>query len=282
MKIFRFTLLSAVLLSPNAFADGFSASVGSDYSTGKYGSDVRTNVVYVPLTASYVSGRMTYKLIVPWVSITGNGTVTPSSFGGSGNGSSGSAGLTCVADKHGQTGVTDDCTNTTSTSTATTQRTTESGLADVVAQASINLIDSQDWIVDVTGKVKFPTANETRGLGTGKTDYALQANLDKYFGAPYVSAGLGYRWLGEPAGVTLKNVVYGSVGGGYKFSNAASAGVSYDWATASSSNGSKPQEVSVYASYKINESYKLNGSLYAGLSNASPDVGGGLSLNYYF
>ena len=54
--------------------------------------------------------------------------------------------------------------------------------------------------------------------GSGETDYAVQANVDKYFGAPYVSVGLGYKWLGEPNGVSYDNVVYSSLGGGYKFS----------------------------------------------------------------
>ena len=285
MQSFNKCLLLAALFSTSALADGFSASIGADYNTGKYGSDVRTDVAYIPFTASYVTGRMTYKLIVPWVSVTGNVTVTPSGFGGSGEGSSGGIGLTCVADKHGQKGVTDDCSNIasgSSSTTTTTQRTTESGLGDIVASATMNLIDDQDWVADVTGKVKFPTASESRGLGSGEADYAIQANVDKYFGAPYVSAGLGYRWLGEPNGVSLDNVVYGSIGGGYKFSEKTSAGVSYDWATASSDGASEPQEVSIYASYEISDNYKLNGSLYAGLSDASPDVGGGLTLNYYF
>lgn len=287
MNLFRSALIAATFLSPSAFADGFSASVGADYNTGKYGTDVRTDVIYIPLTASYATGRMTYKLIVPWVSVTGNGTVTPSGFGGSGEGSSGGVGLTCVADKQGRKNVTDDCSNnnlgsSTNSTTSTTQRTTESGLGDIVAVATMNLIDNEDWVADVTGKVKFPTASESRGLGSGKADYALQANVDKYFGAPYVSMGLGYRWLGEPTGVNLDNVVYGSIGGGYKLSDQVSAGVSYDWSTASSDGAPDPQEVSIYGSYKINDSYKLSGSLYAGLSNASPDVGGGLTLNYNF
>ena len=42
------------------------------------------------------------------------------------------------------------------------------------------------------------SASASCGLGSGKADYAVQANVDKYFGTPYVSIGLGYKWLGEP------------------------------------------------------------------------------------
>ena len=52
--------------------------------------------------------------------------------------------------------------------------------------------------------------------------------------------------------------------------------------TSSVSGGTKPQEVSMYGSYYINNNYKLDAVIYGGLSDASPDVGGGLTLKYYF
>ena len=53
----------------------------------------------------------------------------------------------------------------------------------------INQEDTSGWIVDLNGRVKFGTASASDRLGYGKTDYAVQANVDKYFGAPYVSVG---------------------------------------------------------------------------------------------
>jgi hypothetical protein len=106
-------------------------------------------------------------------------------------------------------------------------------------------------------------------------------NIDKQFGAAYANFGLGYKWLGEPSGVNYDNVVYGALGAGYNFSQ-MTIGVSYDWATAAVDGAPKPQEVSIYASYRINNQYKLSGVIYSGLSNASPEVGGGVTLGYYF
>jgi hypothetical protein len=170
----------------------------------------------------------------------------------------------------------------TTTTVVKHKKQTNTGFGDITATAIYNVLDNNDWTVDLTGKVKLPTGDESKGLSNDETDYALQVNIDRYFGAPYVSFGLGYRWLGEPAGVNFDNVTYGSIGGGYKISQFASVGVSYDWSTSAFNGGPKPQEVSIFGSYRINEHYKLSAVLYGGLSNASPEAGGGVTLSYYF
>lgn len=298
MQLKKIMMLLA-LCSSHAYADGFSASVGTDYSTGQYGSNESTDVLFMPFQFNYETGPVMFKVTVPYLRVTGPGDIVPSGLGGSGSGSTVATGSNGCNSNSGKgnardrpecQGLTDDddtstpTTPTTTTTTTKRKRTTESGLGDVTLAAIYNLIDNPDsgWIVDLTGRVKIPTASESKGLGSGKTDYAVQANVDKYFGAFNLSAGLGYRWLGEPSGVNYDNVTYGSIGSGYKFSKATSMGFSYDWATAAVNGGAKPQEVSVFGSYRLNDNYKLSAVLYGGLSNASPDVGGGLTLHYYF
>ena len=321
MKITTTLSVLAFFFAAPTYADGFKMSVGGDYSTGKYGTNEKTEVYSVPITASYDNGPLTVRVSVPYFQVTGFGDIVVSGLSGSG-GSTTIAGsstvvttnvCTTTADNRGKnrgsgkSGSDDDdddvednvtvCTTETKTITTNSvtvpgsptkttvvkrRKQTNSGFGDATATAIYNLIDTEDWVFDVTGKVKLPTGNESKGLSNGKADYAVQFTVDKYFGAPYVSVGLGYRWLGEPRGVDFDNVTYGSVGGGYKISQFASIGVSYDWATAASRFGSKPQEVSVFGSYRINKHYKLSAVLYGGMSNASPDAGGGVTLNYYF
>jgi hypothetical protein len=300
MHLANKVLIVSALLSSSAFADpltrniadGFSASVGADYSTGNYGTNESTKVFYMPFAATYETGAFTYKLTIPYIRVTGIGEIVPGGLGGAGSGSSGGVGtFGCAGDNRRGASKPEDngpcavtSTTTTTTSTARRVRSTESGLGDIVAALTYNVLDDEatGFVVDVTGRIKFGTASESKGLGSGKTDYAAQVNVDKYFGAPYLSAGLGYKVLGEPRGVNYDNVVYGSLGGGYKFSNVTSMGFSYDWATAAVDGATRPQEVSVYASHRINNNYKLNGFIYTGLSNASPDVGAGATLSYYF
>lgn len=296
MQVKKLFLLVA-LCSTNVYADGFSASIGGDYSTGKYGASESTDVFYMPLQLSYDNGSMTFKLNVPYIRVTGPGDFVPGGLGGSGGGStvvtttnncrsinsgSGNSGGSGNGQKICDVVTTTTPSAPTTPTSGSRKRVTESGLGDISAMAIFNVLDNADWVVDLTGKVKLPTGSESKGLSNGETDYAVQANVDKYFGAFHLSAGLGYRWLGEPRGVSYDNVTYGSIGAGYKFTQATSMGVSYDWATAAVNGSAKPQEISVFGSYRINDSYKLSAVLYGGLSNASPDVGGGITLNYYF
>ena len=276
MQLIKGILLAATLVATSAYADGFVASVGTDYSTGKYGSSSSTDVWYVPFAASYETGAFTYKVVVPWIQVTGDGTVVPSGSGGSTGEGGGELchknGTVCSTPSGGGGGG------------ATSTRKTESGLGDIIASATYNAFDGGDqgFVVDFTGRIKLGTASDTRGLGSGENDYSVQTNIDKNFGSMYASFGLGYKFLGEPSGVNLKNIVYGSLGGGYKFTKDTEMGASYDWATASVGGAPKPQELSIYGSHYINNNYKLSGVLYGGLSDASPDVGGGVTLSYYF
>ena len=186
-----------MMLSFSAFADGFSASVGADYSTGKYGSTSSTDVVFVPFQANYQTGAFTYRLTVPWIRVTGDGSIVPGGLGGSGSGSGGTIGaFGCAADnRSGATKPEDDgpCAGVTTTTSTAASRSTQSGLGDVVAAISYNVFDGGDkgFIVDLTGRVKLPTASETKGLGSGKTDYAAQLNVDKNF----EGGALPFRWF---------------------------------------------------------------------------------------
>ena len=275
MRLINGILLAVTLVATNAYADGFIASVGTDYSTGKYGSSSSTDVWYVPFAASYGTGAFTYKLVVPWIRVTGDGSVVPSGSGGGNLGNGGGE----LCHKNGTV-----CTTPGNSTTTTSTRTTESGLGDIVASATYNAFDGGDqgFVVDFTGRIKFGTASDSRNLGSGENDYSVQTNIDKNFGPAYASFGLGYKFLGEPSGVNLKNVIYGSFGGGYKFDKDTELGASYDWATASVGGADKPQELAIYGSHYINNNYKLSGVLYGGLTDASPDVGGGVTLSYYF
>src|SRR3954469_13903655 len=166
-------------------ADGLTTlSTGLDYTTGKYGASESTDILYIPFTGKYEIGPWTAKLVVPWIRITGPGNVV------------GAPGDTVVLGG------------------ASTGRRTESGLGDVVASAFYNVLNerSAPFGLDLGGKVKLGTADENRGLGTGKNDFSVQADAFKPMGALTPFASFGYRWYGDPSGVDFKNVFYYSLG----------------------------------------------------------------------
>lgn len=233
----------------------FTVTSGVDYSSGKYGNQDRTDITSVPVIGKYEIDRLTLKLTVPYVTIRGPGNVSP--------------GIGKFKDN--KTAV-------------TTKRTTESGLGDIVAGATYNLYvgSASAPAIDITGKVKFGTADEDKGLGTGENDYATQVDLYKSYGDFTALAGLGYRVYGDTRAAPLDNVFYGSVGGTYKVASTATAGVVYDYRPAITRNGSAVSEATAFVNYKLNPSWKAQGYLVKGFADGSPDYGVGALVSYVY
>lgn len=259
-KIQRLSLLTCAALSclyvpaaGAAEAGSFSLTTGLDYSSGKYGSSESTDILYIPFTGKYETGPWSFKLTVPYIRITGSG------------------------------GVVRDVG---AFRTAAASRTTESGLGDVVASASYNVYagsGATPWILDVTGKVKFGTADENKGLGTGKDDYSLQVDAYKTVAAKFTAFGtLGYKVLGDPAGIQLDNVFYGSLGGSYKFTPQTSGGLILDLRQKASATGAPQRELTAFVSHKIDRIWKAQAYLVHGFADGSPDWGAGAMINYAF
>lgn len=250
-KPYLLTILIGILFSLNSHAEdgSFTISSGVDYSSGDYGQSIKTKIVYIPFTTRYDIGRWSLKATLPWLQIDGPG------------------------------GVSGDGRVVTSDNT-TARRTTESGQGDLAAGATYSAIvlNEQKFYIDLTAKVKLPTASESRGLGTGKTDYALAADVYKGMGAVTALATLGYRVLGEPTGVNLNNVWFGTVGGVYKINGQNSVGLTADYREATTSTGSALREYTLFFSHKFDDTYKLQTYLVHGDTQSSIDWGGGMML----
>jgi len=253
-KIKLYGLLTATALAtfPVAAEPGFSLTTGLDYSTGKYGGTESTDILYIPLIGKYEADKYTLKLTVPYLQITGPGNV--------------------VRDV-GQVGT-----------ASSTTRTRQSGLGDVVAAGTYNMYDGRanGTLVDVTAKIKFGTADDAKGLGTGEKDYSLQAELYKTLGKNTVFGTLGYKVMGSPTGVTLRNVFYGSLGAGHKYSQETSAGLILDLREKASAAGHAQQELTAYVSHKLGRTWKAQAYAVKGFSDGSPDWGAGAMVTAAF
>lgn len=274
---------------------GFTLNLGADYSSGDYGGIERTKVISVPLSAKYRTGSLTLRLSTSWLSVSGTGAVIPTGLGGIGHDSGSSSGSSgggsqgvfgCAEDnRRGARKPEDDgpcATTVTGQTTVATARKTEQGFGDTVAAATYHAIDTNSLTLDITGKIKFATASETKGLGSGKTDYALQIFAEKSIGNGFIDGGVGYKWLGDPTGISLRNVWYGAVGGGVKVSGDTTVGIAYDYGQSARSGGTAGQEVTLYASQRLSKNIKLNANLFKGLSDGSPDWGAVINLGYSF
>lgn len=165
---------------------------------------------------------------------------------------------------------------------AAARRRTEVGFGDVVAALTYNAINANGIYLDLTGKIKFATASESRGLGSGRNDYALQVDGEKSFGATFITAGIGNKWLGDRADNSLVRVWYGAVGAGHKFSADDTLGFSYNHTAAAQVGGQPAKDGVIYYSHRINRQFRVNANVIKGLSDGSADWGAGVSVAYTF
>lgn len=252
------TLVMASLLVSNisrASEEQWKYSTGVDFSSGDYGGDpVDTDITYIPFTVSYKRDLWKFKATVPWVQIEGAGTVVGAGDGG------------VVLGSPNQGAVS----------------TKESGLGDIwlTAQYSVEAIPADLFYLDVAAKLKLPTADEDKGLGTGEVDYTFQAEVFKPIDAftPFVT--LAYKIKGEPSGINLENVYSLSVGSDYRVSGTTNVGGSFDFQEASSSGSDDAMEVFAYISQKLSARFAVTLYGYKGLEDGSPDYGAGFQISY--
>jgi hypothetical protein len=76
----------------------------------------------------------------------------------------------------------------------------ENGLSDTELKLKFRPIDEKDWrpAFAVTSTLKIPTASESKGLGSGKTDFGINTILTKNLGDRlFLHLNLGYTFIGE-------------------------------------------------------------------------------------
>lgn len=254
--IFQLVLLSATLFGCGAAAGGsLELAVGGEFTSGKYGGAEKTEIWYVPVTGKYGTGPWLLKLTVPYLRITGPGNIV----GGNG-GNGGMVPLPTVQNAPIRTA---------------------SGPGDVVAGVSYAWYEN--WVsgvlLDLTGKIKFGTADKEQGLGTGEDDYSFQGDISKRHGDWTVFAGMGWKEMGNPPEITFKNHWFGSLGASYRVSSPTMAGMVYDHREAVVDGGARVSEITAFLSQKVSPGSKIQAYVLRGFSGASPDWGAGMALS---
>ncbi len=257
-----------------------SLGIGFDRSSGKYGGSTSIESTAIPVTLRYARDDWSLKLTVPYLSVTGDGSVVIDGIRSSGGYMGGATGMRAGVGMGGGPGAGGGGTST--TPTTSTSRVTNSGLGDVSLFASYSLWQNEagDSGLDVAGRIKFGTAATT--LGSGQNDYAVQAAVYTGFGDLTPSLMLGYEQLGSSSTLQLGGAAYGSLDLDYALSDSASVGVGYWYAQAASATGYAQRELSLYAASDLSESLTLRGYVLHGYSYGSPDSGFGLSVSSAF
>jgi hypothetical protein len=232
----------------------FSLGVGAEYTTGDYGGDESVDEFYVPVTGTLDLERVTLRLTVPFLSVR-----APE--------------LTTISGPDGQPIIGEG------------PIVTESGLGDILASATVfDVLSSSngDLAMDLTGKIKFGTADEEKGLGTGEQDYSLQADVFRFFDKATLMGTAGYAFRGDPGSYDLDDTLFVSAGASYATSEATSISAFFDFREASVPGSDSLQELSAWVSTRLGANGRAQFYVLAGFGDSSPDWGGGLSFSTRF
>ena len=222
---------------------------GLHYSSGDYGTGTDTDITTVEATARYEVGRWTYRATVPFLRVEGNTDVIP----GIGR-SRGAAGRT-------------------RTDTAT-------GLGDIVGAVTYGAYynPASTLGMDLTGKVKFATADESEGLGTGEHDFAFLVDLYQTFGQVTGFGGIGYHVMGDSPALPLENAWSANLGASTKLNERDSVGAMLEGRERVAPGGSRTRELIGFWTRRLERAWRSNAYVLMGLADGSPDWGLGLSL----
>jgi len=152
----------------------------------------------------------------------------------------------------------------------------ESGVGDLLLKVSYTILEERDFVPEIAPyvKIKFPTADSDRGLGTGEFDETVGVDLSKrLIGGLFGFVTLSYTFVGDPPGTDFRNSFGWSVGPAYSI-GPLSVFASLDGSTAISPGQADPLEVRVGAEYRLTRALKFTGAVTRGLSNGSADWGG--------
>lgn len=157
----------------------------------------------------------------------------------------------------------------------------ESGIGDTLLSGSWKALHDPGALqVSLTAKVKLPTADYDKGLGTGAPDFTAQVDLLRSFGTVTPFGSVGYRWLGSHGVYHLTNGAFADAGAAFKVADGTSIGAFYEWDDRISRGSADASQLTAFFFRKLGPHWAVNLYGLAGFTDASPDWGGGFSLIY--
>jgi len=245
------------LTSFSSFAGSIlKISTGYDVTTGSYDQTTDTKIETFPVIIGYIDNAWSYKLTIPYVRVSGDGTVVPGTKGSR--------------------------SRFFSSAVPSTTTVTNSGLGDITARVGYGFFPANAFF-EISSKVKFATADSSKNLGTGENDFYFQ--LDGVIGRgaflPFFT--LGYLITGDTTSIKYKDVPYATLGAMYKVSKKAGFGIAYDYRQSSSAGISDIKQGSLFVNWKNSSRWSTSLSILRGYTNSAPDTGFNIALtrSYY-
>ncbi len=234
----------------------FQLKVGATYDQGDFGTSSTTRTLFVPVTVKYLGERFDLGVTPSFVVVDTAG------------------GVTLVEGEPTRTGT-------------GVRRVINAGFGDTLVKGRFFLLDDpgpQSPLPALTpfAKVKIPTADRDRNLGTGETDYGFGLEFDKQLWRFLLFGDASYTVIGSPPGQDLRNRPAASLGAGFMLTNALTVGAFLDWRRALVRGKDDPTELVGFLTYKVTRTLSFTPNVFVGLTNGSPDFGVGFELAYKF
>ena len=250
-------LACAALLPAAAGAADWKFSSSLNYDTGKYGTSERTDSVYIPFTLKRYYTDYDLSVTVPYLSLSSTGLVT------------------WVGGK--------PVRGTSGTSTAANSD--QAGLGDILLRGGYTLMREEPDTFDLAlaAKLKLPTADEEKGLGTGEADIGAGLEFAKLVSPGWTFLADGYYTIiGEPAGAEFNNQLALDLGFYRELSESLGLTVLLEAQTPIVDGNDGPRSLSGTLSHSASESTQLTAGLLLGLSDGSPDAGVNIGFSKKF
>jgi len=250
-------LACAALPLPAAAAADWEFASAINFDSGKYGSEERTDSVYMPFTLKYNYAVADLSITVPYVRQSNKGLVTR--VGGK------------LVRAAGGTGA--------------VIKSPESGLGDIIISGAGTLMldGPRSFDLALAGRLKLPTASRNKGLGTGKIDAGAGLEFAKEITPALTLLSDGYYTIvGDPAGMDLNNEVMLDVGFYTPLFKNLGFTALYETRSAIVDGNSDPRSVSGTFSYSAPGGSQFAGGITLGLSDGSPGFGIGAGFSRQF
>ncbi len=255
-------------------------SFGAEFTAGAYGTGTTTRSVYMPLIMTWTPDEhFDIGIEIPFL-YQNNANVTTELYR---NNSQQSISAKSAA-RYGQGGSlgggiqygSGGAGGMSSSGTATSH---VSGAGDIILRTGAIVFHEDAAMPQVRPSVfiKFPTASESDGLGTGKFDAGAGIELTKWFGAIHLTGEACYTWQGKAEGFDLNNYLSYSGAIGYQLKTIEPM-VMVKGATAPSGYSGKLLEIRARLVWTISESVAVDLFGSRGITGNSPDYGGGLAV----
>jgi len=256
-----------------------SVGIGFEYATGDFGSDTNTDFVTVPFSVTVAPNQdFAMELVIPFVYQSNSSNVYGATMPyrtSSGNSMSKTTGKRFISGPGGQTNGTGGSSFNPDDS--------QSGIGDISLTGDYRFLEQDEWPeLRATLYMKFPTADEDKGLGTGEFDIGPGLAASSWYDDWHLILEGSYIFQGDSDLYATKDYLSYNGGVGYQFSRKFYGALMLYGATEPAKDSPEPLEGRIRFRWRFAEKMTMEGYGAKGFSDGSPDLGAGISIYYDF